>query len=154
MRKFLLKNNLTKLPTYGYQIHIDYIDFFYVANFLIIVNTYTKWFEVITTNLTSLKTAINLLRTLFAQFGLSVTTVSDNPQLLKPYQILQCNRSNRIIFVIQGIQQPMAKPKVQKYQNKNLKLMMDDPQPLNVKLYRLLLSRENLSEKKQCVQQL
>ncbi|EFO85571.1 hypothetical protein CRE_29108 [Caenorhabditis remanei] len=76
-----VKNTLCSWPisTAPWQrVHIDYAGPIDGTYFLVIVDAYSKWPEVIpTTSITSTAT-INILRKLFAQFGDPETLVSDN----------------------------------------------------------------------------
>lgn len=58
------------------RIHIDYTG--PVAGLLIIVDAYSKWLEVKTTNSTTIQATTSIMEELFANYGVPVTVVSDN----------------------------------------------------------------------------
>ncbi|XP_052896596.1 uncharacterized protein K02A2.6-like [Anopheles moucheti] len=60
------------------RIHVDYAGPIDGEYFLIVVDAYTKWPEIIKTNSTTSPATIAILRSLFARFGFPVTLVSDN----------------------------------------------------------------------------
>lgn len=60
------------------RIHIDYAGPFEGKSWLVIVDASTKWLEIKPTKDTSTTATIRLLRSVFAQFGLPRTIVSDN----------------------------------------------------------------------------
>lgn len=60
------------------RVHIDYAGPVADTMLLIIVDAYSKWVEVKTTNLTTTAATINLLDDLFAAYGAPITLVSDN----------------------------------------------------------------------------
>ena len=60
------------------RVHIDYAGPFQGCMFLIVVDAYTKWIEVIKTSGCSSRTTVEALRPVFATFGLPEVVVSDN----------------------------------------------------------------------------
>ncbi|XP_061504929.1 uncharacterized protein K02A2.6-like [Anopheles gambiae] len=60
------------------RVHIDYAGPVEGDYFLIIVDAYSKWPEVIKTSSTTASATIAILRGIFARFGIPVTLVSDN----------------------------------------------------------------------------
>jgi len=65
------------------RIHIDYAGPFQDSMFLVVVDAHIKWPEVIPMKTTTAAKTINVLRTLFAQFGIPEQMVSDNgPQFV------------------------------------------------------------------------
>ena len=60
------------------RIHIDYAGPFMGSMFLVVVDAHTKWLEVIPMTTTSAEKTIEVLRTLFASYGLPQKLVSDN----------------------------------------------------------------------------
>ncbi|XP_049278095.1 uncharacterized protein K02A2.6-like [Anopheles funestus] len=60
------------------RIHVDYAGPIEGDYFLVAVDAYTKWPEVIKTSSTTTPATIAILRNLFARFGFPVTLVSDN----------------------------------------------------------------------------
>ena len=79
------------------RIHIDVFEKGKL-NFLIVVDAYSKWLEVIPmSSMTSLKT-IEVLRTLFARFGIPEEVVSDNGPQLASEEFSQFLKQNGVRF--------------------------------------------------------
>ena len=85
------------------RIHIDYVGPFLGTMFLVVVNVYFKWLEVLPMNNTTTEKTLDALRTLFARYGLPKKLVSDNrPQL---------TASNFQEFMVgNGIEHPRSDP--------------------------------------------
>ena len=146
----LIQNNPKKVVTHFWEkpkeawhrIHIDYAGPLLGTNFLIIVDAYTKWFEAIPTSSTTSKATINILRDIFSRFGLPVCVVSDNGRQFKSHEILEFFKSNGITCKFTAPYHPATNGQAERYVQilkQKLRAMMDDPQPLNVKLARLLM---------------
>ena len=60
------------------RIHIDFAGPFVGEIFLIVVDTYSKWMEVVRMTSTTSENTINVLRTLFSSHGIPNYLVSDN----------------------------------------------------------------------------
>ncbi|XP_049824796.1 uncharacterized protein K02A2.6-like [Aethina tumida] len=60
------------------RIHIDYAGPVEGTMFLVVVDAYSKWIEVKTTNLTTSTSTIKILDELFSSYGSPITVVSDN----------------------------------------------------------------------------
>ena len=66
-------------PTHPWtRIHIDYAGPFMGKTFLILIDAHSKWIDAVCTNSPSACAAIEHLRTVFSQFGIPETVVSDN----------------------------------------------------------------------------
>ena len=62
---------------------MDYAGPFLKTMFLVVIDAHTKWAEIIPTSSTTSSTTIDILRTIFARFGLPNQIVSDNgPQFV------------------------------------------------------------------------
>ena len=71
----------TSLGVAGYpfqRIHVDFAGPFLEKNFFLIVDTYSKWMEVIPMSRTTIEATIQALRDLFARYGIPKILVSDN----------------------------------------------------------------------------
>ncbi|KAJ8871284.1 hypothetical protein PR048_027592 [Dryococelus australis] len=65
--------------TYKWQwLHIDFLGPLQGQNFLIVVDAYTKWLEIIPTRSMTLGVIVSILRNIFAMHGLPECVVSDN----------------------------------------------------------------------------
>ncbi|XP_033004085.1 uncharacterized protein LOC117046393, partial [Lacerta agilis] len=60
------------------RVHVDFVGPFQGQHFLIVVDSQSKWLEVVPTSTVSTRATINALRKLFATHGLPDTLVSDN----------------------------------------------------------------------------
>ena len=82
----MVQNNPAKSPLHLWEwpngkwerIHIDYAGPIKGLMYLVVVDAYIKWPEVILRQSTTTKSTVNALRTLFAQHGLPKVIVSDN----------------------------------------------------------------------------
>ena len=65
------------------RIHIDFAGPFMNSMWLVVVDAHSKWPEVVPMKTTTAETTLNVLRTIFARFGLPSQIVSDNgPQFI------------------------------------------------------------------------
>ena len=60
------------------RVHVDYAGPFMNSMFFIVTGTHSKWVEIMKTSSTTSTATIQMLRTIFARYGLSSTLVSDN----------------------------------------------------------------------------
>nr|XP_049464977.1 uncharacterized protein K02A2.6-like [Anopheles coluzzii] len=60
------------------RVHIDYAGPWEGVYFLVVVDAYSKWPEIVKTTSTTTTATITILRNLFARFGMPATLVSDN----------------------------------------------------------------------------
>ena len=60
------------------RLHLDYAEPFQDRNFLTVIDAHSKWIEAFPATSSSTSVTIELLRPLFAQFGLPETIVTDN----------------------------------------------------------------------------
>ena len=80
------KNNPIKAPIHPWEwtnkpqviLHLDYADPYHNKMFLIIVDSFSKWIDVIPTSSATSDETIEKLRTVFANFGLPEQIVTDN----------------------------------------------------------------------------
>ncbi|XP_011641388.1 uncharacterized protein K02A2.6-like [Pogonomyrmex barbatus] len=78
------------------RIHIDYVGPFMNQYFLVVVDAYTKWLEVIPTTSITVTSTINILKKLYVTFGLPITQVSDNGRQFKSEEMLRFLKKNGI----------------------------------------------------------
>ncbi|UYV63015.1 K02A2.6-like [Cordylochernes scorpioides] len=70
-------------PTPWYRVHLDFAGPFMNKMFLIVIDSYSKWPEVIIMNLTTAGNTIRVLRDLFSRYGIPDQVVTDNgPQFV------------------------------------------------------------------------
>ena len=85
------------------RIHLDYADPIEGHYLLIMIDTNSKWIEALPTQSTSSHAKIELLRSIFAQFGLPETIVSDNGSFLVSEEFQQ-------FLKVHGIKQITSAP--------------------------------------------
>ena len=128
------------------RIHIDYAGPYKGWMYLVVVDAYTKWPEVILKKNTESKSTINSLRTLFAQHGLPDQIVSDNGSNFTSEEF-------ESFCIINGIKHKLTEPYnpqkngeaerfVQTVKNR-LEKMQEDPGEIQAKLDRFLLCYRN-----------
>lgn len=78
------------------RLHLDFLGPLANKYYLVVVDAYTKWLEVAETSSTDSKTVINVLRGLFARFGLPKTLVSDNASYFKSKEFENFAKLNNI----------------------------------------------------------
>ena len=61
-----------------HRIHLGYKGPVQGKMFLVVIDSYSKWMEIFPTNSTTSAVTIHFLKSLFVQFGLPYTTVTDN----------------------------------------------------------------------------
>lgn len=96
------RQNTTKVPLYPWyappepwaRIHIDFAGPFENKMFLIVIDAYTRWLEVIQVTSTTSQNTIHVLRDIFARMGIPKFIVSDNgPQLVSTEFESFCNNN-------------------------------------------------------------
>ncbi|PIK35624.1 hypothetical protein BSL78_26320 [Apostichopus japonicus] len=77
------------------RVHIDYAEV-KGQNFLLVVDSHSKWLEVLPMNTTTSTATINVLRTLFARYGLPIQLVSDNGPQFRSGEFQNFLKSNGV----------------------------------------------------------
>ncbi|XP_045497525.1 uncharacterized protein K02A2.6-like [Colias croceus] len=146
----LMKNNPTKVPIHIWEypkepwsrIHIDYAGPFMNQYFLIVVDAYTKWLEVIPTTSITATATINILKKIYTTFGLPVTQVSDNGRQFRSEEMLRFLKENGIQAKFTAPFHPSTNGQAERYvqtvKNK-LKAMMNEEGSVQDKLQRFLM---------------
>ncbi|XP_052751504.1 uncharacterized protein K02A2.6-like [Galleria mellonella] len=146
----LLQKNPTKIPIHSWEypkepwsrIHIDYAGPFFDQYFLIVVDAYTKWLEVIPTTSITTTTTIKILKNLFTTFGLPITIVSDNGRQFRSEEMMTFLKENGIQSKFTAPFHPstngQAERYVQTFKNK-IKSMIHEKGTLMEKLSRFLM---------------
>ncbi|GBP19530.1 Uncharacterized protein K02A2.6 [Eumeta japonica] len=78
------------------RIHIDYAGPYLNNYFLIVVDAYTKWLEVVPTASITAAATVNILKKIYTTFGLPITQVSDNGRQFRSQEMLQFLKENGI----------------------------------------------------------
>ena len=88
------------------RVHVDYAGPVMNTYFLVIIDAHSKWIEVLPTRDTSSTATINLIRNVFAHFGLPMTLVSDNGPNFTSREFNQFLEKNGIKHVTSAPYQP------------------------------------------------
>ncbi|XP_052749474.1 uncharacterized protein K02A2.6-like [Galleria mellonella] len=146
----LLQKNPTKIPIHSWEypkepwsrIHIDYAGPFFDQYFLIVVDAYTKWLEVIPTTSITTTATIKILKNFFTTFGLPITIVSDNGRQFRSEEMMTFLKENGIQSKFTAPFHPstngQAERYVQTFKNK-IKSMIHEKGTLMEKLSRFLM---------------
>ncbi|XP_052756183.1 uncharacterized protein K02A2.6-like [Galleria mellonella] len=146
----LLQKNPAKIPIHSWEypkepwsrIHIDYAGPFFDQYFLIVVDAYTKWLEVIPTTSITTTATIKILKNLFTTFGLPITIVSDNGRQFRSEEMMTFLKENGIQSKFTAPFHPstngQAERYVQTFKNK-IKSMIHEKGTLMEKLSRFLM---------------
>ncbi|XP_054707489.1 uncharacterized protein K02A2.6-like [Uloborus diversus] len=124
------------------RIHVDFAGPFMGKMFLVVVDAFSKWVEVmpmknITSNLT-----IEYLRVIFAHYGLPLTVVSDNGRSFTSYEFRQFLKMNGIKHSPSAPYHPATNGQAEKLVQgfkASLKSSQSEPGDINVKLQRYLM---------------
>lgn len=147
----LMQKNPAKVPVHTWEypkepwsrIHIDYAGPFMNQYFLIVVDAYTKWLEVIpTTSITSAST-IKILRKIYTTFGLPITQVSDNGTQFKSEEMQRFLKENGIQAKYTAPFHPSTNGQAERYVQtfkSKLKAMANEEGSLQDKLNKFLMT--------------
>lgn len=123
------------------RIHIDFAGPFQNKFFLIVVDSYSRWPEVVVVNNMTAATVIRHLRMLFATHGLCETLVSDNGTSFVATEMKQFLNANKIRHITTAPYHPatngLAERMVQTVKDKLRKM---DTVPWDIKIPNLLLA--------------
>ena len=78
------------------RIHIDFAGPFQNSMFLVIVDAYSKWLEVVPMNSTTTEKTLDVLRSMFARYGLPERVVSDNGPQFTATELEEFMRKNGV----------------------------------------------------------
>lgn len=78
------------------RIHIDYCGPINGYNYLVVIDTYTKWLEVVKTRLITAERTVQMLQPIFSRFGIPSVMVSDNAPSFTSYKFKQFCQNNGI----------------------------------------------------------
>lgn len=124
------------------RIHVDFAGPFLGHDFLIVVDAFTKWVEVVIMKSTSSQETINQLRTIFARYGMPTTLVSDNGGQFTSHEFNQFMTHNGIKHLRTAPHHPSSNGQAERYVQvvkKGLRTMIKEPGSLNSKLCELLM---------------
>lgn len=128
------------------RIHIDYAGPFQNSMFLVVVDAHTKWPEVVPVKSTSSSSTIEILRDLFARFGIPEQIVSDNGTQFVSEEFQTFVKSNGIRHITSAPYHPatngLAERTVQTFKQA-LRSMRQSPKPVREKLAKFLIAYRN-----------
>nr|XP_022908340.1 uncharacterized protein K02A2.6-like [Onthophagus taurus] len=97
------------------RVHVDYLGPLHGRYIFVLVDAYTKWNEAFPTKtITSTKT-IEMLREIFARFGLPYTLVSDNGTNFKSREFKEFLKSNGIVHKVTAPYHPATNGQAERY---------------------------------------
>ena len=128
------------------RIHIDYAGPFKNQMFLVVVDAHSKWPEVIPMKSTTSSKTIEVLRTLFARFGIPEQMVSDNGPQFVSDEFQAFTRANGIRHITSAPYHPatngLAERSVQTFKQA-LRSMEGSSAPVTEKLAKFLIAYRN-----------
>ncbi|GBP96050.1 Uncharacterized protein K02A2.6 [Eumeta japonica] len=147
----LMQKNPVKVPVHIWEypkepwsrIHIDYAGPYLNNYFLIVVDAYTKWLEVVPTASITAAATVNILKKIYTTFGLPITQVSDNGRQFQSQEMLQFLTEDGIQAKFTAPFHPssngQAERYVQTFKNK-LKAMANEKGSLQDKIQKFLMT--------------
>lgn len=124
------------------RVHIDFAGPENGLYYFIVVDTFTKWVEVIPTKTINTEFCIRELRRLFAQFGMCSVLVSDNGPQFTSHVFKNFLQSNGVVHKLSAAFHPSsngsAERNVQTIKN-HLHCMKNEPGDVTLKIGRLLM---------------
>ena len=90
------------------RVHIDFMGPFYGKNYLLLVDSYSKWMEVDIIPVTSSFKTIEILRRWFSQFGLPYQLVSDNGPQFTSTEFEHFMKSNGVKHIFTSSYHPSS----------------------------------------------
>ena len=128
------------------RIHIDYAGPFQNSMFLVVVDAHSKWPEVIPVSSTTSSSTIEVLRDLFARFGIPEQIVSDNGAQFVSEEFQAFVKSNGIRHITSAPYHPatngLAETAVQTFKQA-LRSMHQSSKPVKEKLAKFLIAYRN-----------
>ena len=128
------------------RLHIDYAGPFQNSMFLVVVDAHSKWPEVIPMSSTTTSKTIEVLRDLFARFGIPDQIVSDNGPQFASEEFQAFIKSNGIRHITSAPYHPatngLAERLVQTFKQA-LRSMFQSSKPVKEKLTKFLIAYRN-----------
>ena len=125
------------------RLHIDYAGPFQNSMFLVVVDTHSKWPEVIPMSYTTTSKTVEVLRDLFARFGIPEQIVSDNGPQFVSEEFQAFIKSNGICHITSAPYHPatnsLAERLVQTFKQA-LCAMFQSSKPVKKKLAKFLIA--------------
>jgi transposase InsO family protein len=124
------------------RIHIDFAGPFLGEMFLIVVDTYSKWMEVVRMTSTTSENTINVLRTLFSSHGIPNYLVSDNTAQFTGAKFQTFLKKNGIKHILSAPYHPSSNGEAERAVRTfktAMKTMKEEKGTLSEKIARFLL---------------
>jgi hypothetical protein len=144
--KNLCVHKWEQAPSPWYRIHIDYAGPFLGKMFLVIVDAYSKWPEIISMNSTNTESTIRVLRDVFSRYGIPVLLVSDNGTQFTSEEFENFLRSNGVKHSTCAPYHPATNGQAERYVQTfkyAMKAALGDSGSLSLKLANFLFAYRN-----------
>ena len=126
-----------------HRLHVDFLGPFLGATFLIVVDAYSKWLEVVPMSSTSAERTITELKKLFVTHGLPTQVVTDNGAQFTSQEFEDFLKSNGIQHYKSAPYHPATNGEAERYVQtfkQAMRAAQGDPGTLSIKLMRFLFS--------------
>jgi len=133
-------------PDGPWRIHVDFAGPFQNSMFMIIVDAHSKWLEVVPMTTTTTDKTLDVLRSMFARYGLPEQLVSDNGPQLTSNEFERCMKQNGIKHIKTSPYHPASNGEAERFVQtfkRSLKASQNDHASLSVKLARFLITYRN-----------
>lgn len=136
--------NPWRWPTEPWQrIHVDFAGPFLGSMFLLVVDSHSKWPEVIPMKTTTAEKTITVMRKMFSRYGLPHTVVSDNGPQFVAHEFKEFLKKNNVELIKSAVKHPASNGEVERFVQtfkQSMKKSQNDSGNLHQKLDRFLLS--------------
>ena len=128
------------------RIHVDFAGPFQDSMFMVIVDAYSKWLEVVPMATTTTEKTLEVLRSMFARYGVPEQLMSNNGPQFTSAEFDMCMKANGVKHIRTLPYHPSSNGEAERFVQtfkRSLKASKDDSGTLNVKLSRFLLTYRN-----------
>ena len=109
------KSTLATVVSPWQRVHVDYAGPLEGDSYLLVVDAYSKWVEIVKTSSTTSVATITILRSLFARLGMPETLVSDNGSQFTSAEFRQFCLENGIDHVTTSPYHPQSNGQAERY---------------------------------------
>lgn len=124
------------------RVHVDFAGPYRNKMFLICVDAYSKWPEVVIMNSTTSEKTIEALYEIFSRYGLPITLVSDNGSQFTSSEFSNFTKRNGITHKLIPTYNPSSNGQAERYVatiKNGIRKIISEPGPLHLKLANFLL---------------
>ena len=128
------------------RIHVDFAGPFQGSMFMVIVDAHSKWLGVIPMATTTTEKTLEVLRSMFARYGVPEQLMSDNGPQFTSAEFDMCMKANGVKHIRTSPYHPSSNGEAERFVQtfkRSLKASKDDSGTLSVKLSRFLLTYQN-----------